>query len=608
MNSSHRNSKGIIQVKPEKLDSIPDSGQKHTPTSQIVLLGTLLLVVAGIVLVVHWPVLSAQALAFDDGQYLTENPLVQDPGWASAGRFLSEVLEPSTVRGYYQPLTMISLMADYAITRQTDDLLPYHRTNLCLHVMNTALVIVLLYMLFGQVWIAVLAGLLFGLHPLTIEPTVWVSERKTLLATFFTLWCLIFYVRYSRNGSLTAYMACMGTFVLALMSKPTSTPLPLLLLVLDYWPLRRLSWRSLAEKIPFFLICGISAGITVVSQARTAVVVEHTKYPALIPVILTYNIRFYLNKIFWPVNLTAHYPIPKPLILSNPVISAGFITSFVLIVVLFLSLRRTRALMAGFLFFFLGILPTMQIIGFSNVLVSNKHAYLPSVGLLLILMWFLSRLWSAASRTTRQVVRRVGTVIVVMILAGGEAFAARSYLARWKDTLTLYRYMQTLAPNAPLLSIGLARGLIEKGKTDEAIEAYRKELRINPNYYKALNNLGNLLAQKGEVTEAIKYLNKAVQVKPNDFGSHFNLGIMLTKEGKFDLAIEHFRRAVRLQPQNAIAHFNLGSVLLQQGHIEEAIGEYQTALKIDPLLEQARRALSAALAKKRAESLEKAVK
>ena len=149
--------------------------------SRLILPAVLIAAVCFVVMAVHWPALSAEALFFDDDMYLINNRLVQNPSWESAGRFLTEVLEPSTVYGYYQPLTMISLMVDRAIGGRNDYLMPFHRTSLLLHAANTALVIVLLYMLFGQVWAAAGVGLLFGLHPMTVETIPWVGERKTLL-------------------------------------------------------------------------------------------------------------------------------------------------------------------------------------------------------------------------------------------------------------------------------------------------------------------------------------------------------------------------------------------------------------------------------------------
>jgi len=246
---------------------------KHIKAQTVIIIAAVCVIVA----LVHWPALSAKALSFDDQQYLTKNVLVQNPGWRSAKRFLMEVLEPSTVAGYYQPLTMISLMADYAAGGRENNLRPFHITSLALHTVNTALIIVLLYMLFGNIWAAAAAGLLFGIHPMTVEPIPWVGERKTLLAAFFALWSLIFYVRYSRSGSWKSYTGCFLMYLLALMSKPTSVALPAVMLLMDYWPLKRLKVKSVFEKLPLFVLGGIFAGITYVSQQRTCVAILPTK-------------------------------------------------------------------------------------------------------------------------------------------------------------------------------------------------------------------------------------------------------------------------------------------------------------------------------------------
>lgn len=174
-------------------------------SSQTRLLLILLIAVWLTVFLVHSPALSSKALSFDDDQYLTDNKLVRNPSVESAGRFLTEVLEPSTVRGYYQPLTMISLMIDCALGGGNDNLKPFHRTSLILHATNTVLIIVLLYMLMDSAIIAAMAGLLFGLHPMTVEVIPWVGERKTLLAAFFAILSLIFYVRYVHTGDSNVY-------------------------------------------------------------------------------------------------------------------------------------------------------------------------------------------------------------------------------------------------------------------------------------------------------------------------------------------------------------------------------------------------------------------
>jgi hypothetical protein len=236
-------------------------------TVKIGLTAVLIAAVCLAVLATHWPALSAKATSIDDGQYLMGNPLVQNPCWDSARRFLTEVLKPSTVSGYYQPLTMISLMLDYALGGREDNLFPFHRTSLALHAANTALVIVLLYLLFGNIWAAAAVGLLFGVHPMTVEPIPWLSERKTLLSAFFAFWALIFYICFTRTtGNKKYYIAALVAYLLALMSKPTSIFLPLMMLLMDYWPLNRLRCQVIVEKIPFLFLAAVFIIMTIVSQ------------------------------------------------------------------------------------------------------------------------------------------------------------------------------------------------------------------------------------------------------------------------------------------------------------------------------------------------------
>ncbi|HEY3242247.1 MAG TPA: tetratricopeptide repeat protein, partial [Phycisphaerae bacterium] len=543
----------------------------------------LLAVVCVLVALVHWPVLTKQALSVDDGEYLTNNPLVQHPSWESARRFLSEVLEPSTVHGYYQPLTMISLMLDHALGGRPNDLRVFHRTSLALHVVNTALVIVLLYQLFGNAWAAALAGLLFGAHPLTVEPIAWVADRKTLLAGFFALSCLSLYTRYAhaetrqQDAGATAgaagrrrysgYCAALLLFILALLSKPTSTPLPLLLLILDWWPLRRLNLRALIEKIPFLVVASVSAVITVISQARTGVVSVPTAHSWMrVPLLLAHNIVFYLYKLLWPAKLSSHYPFPEPVSLAQPMVLAGVIGTLVIVAALVISLRWTRSVLAGFLFFFIAILPSMGVLGFTNVVAADKHAYLPMIGWLLPLTYGICRLWSAA----RARPRRAGVVGTVCVLVLGEGCAVRWYLPKWKDSETLFRHMIALAPNAPLPHYGLGTVLKEQRRFNDAAAEYMAALQLKPDYADAHNNLGLALAGLGRNDEAIDHYRQAVRIKPDHADAQTNLGHALLLRGEADEAIEHYRAAVQSRARDARAHMNLGMALRQGGQLAHA--------------------------------------
>ncbi len=518
-----------------------------TSNRRIGLLAGLIVVVCAAVVVTHWPALSARAMMFDDEQYLTMNPLVQNPSWSSAQQFLTEVLEPSTVEGYYQPLTMISLMVDYALGGRDDNLMPFHRTSLALHAANTALVIVLLYLLFGQAWVAAGVGLLFGLHPMTVEPIPWVGERKTLLAAFFALWCLILYLRFVRKNNHRIYIVCLVMYLLALMSKPTSIMLPVLMLVLDYWPLGRWNKQAIEEKLPFFVLGGIFAVITFVSQSRTAIaVVPGIQSVNAIVLTLCHNIIFYPYKIVWPANLSSYYPYPEPLGLLKPMVLAGVVGTCILAHLLVTSLRRTRGVVAGWLFFFAAILPTMGVVRFSIVIAADKFAYLPSIGLLMIVALLLG--WFCRGGGKTAAMRRTTAVIAVVILAGAEAVATRRHLAHWRDTVGLYKYMLTLAPDAPPLHAGLGLALGKEGRVDEAISHYHRALQLKPDYVLAHNNLGNMLLAEGKLDDAIRHYRQVLQSRPDHPEAHNNLGSVLVKQGKIEEAISHYKEALESEP------------------------------------------------------------
>jgi len=568
----------------------------------------LVLAVMAAVAAVHWPALYAQALAFDDSQYLTENRLVRNPSWQSAWRFLSEALEPSTVGGYYQPLTMISLMVDDALGGRPDDLHAFHRTSLALHVANSALVVVLLYLLFGRPWPAAVVGLLFGLHPMTVEPIPWVGERKTLLAAFFALSSLIFYVRYARKSGWKAYVACLLLYVLALMSKPTSTPLPLAFLLLDAWPLGRLTvhpktrvapasrrcdsrvlgctlnWHILTEKLPLFAIGAVFAVITVVSQGRTAHITMPSEYPpSRIPLVLCHNIVFYPLTMAWPANLSPHYPFPDPLILSAPMILAGVVGTCVLIPALVLSLRWTRAFLVGWLIFFVLLLPTTGIIGFTIVIASDKYAYLPAVGLLMVLAWLLGNLWARPPARTRSAVVRACILVLALLAAGAESVATYRQIARWQDTEGLYRYMLTLAPRSARLHTILGEILADQKRPDEAIAEHRLALQLKPDFAEAYNNLGIVLADsKGNFQDATKCFEQSLRYWPDNPRAHSNLAIALAIQGKLPDAVSHYERSLRLMPRSSETHNNLATTLLKLGKASEAMQHYQEAIRLDP--------------------------
>jgi tetratricopeptide (TPR) repeat protein len=555
-------------------------GTNSRTLPKTVILLVLLAIVCGAVVVVHYPALSARALSFDDGQYLTQNYLVQNPSLVSARTFLTEILAPSTVKGYYQPLSMISLMLDCAMGGNSDNLMPFHRSSLMLHVLNTALVVVLLYLLFGTPVIAAMAGLLFGLHPMTVDTIAWVSERKTLLAAFFSLWSLIFYVRYSRKKNWVAYLGCVIAYALALMSKPTSTTLPVVMLLMDFWPLKRFSFRTALEKIPLFLLAATSAIITYLSQNQTASTLHPDNYgPEHTPLVVCHNIVFYLYKIIWPVDISSHYAFPQPPSLSHPALLAGIIGTFVLLTILIISLRWSRAALTGWLVFFVLIFPAMGVIGFTNVIASNKFAYLPAIGLLMVLAAFLRRLCGANSKLLR---RHIAVIIIVLVSGSIESVATRRYLHHWRDTVSLCEHMLSLTPNVSSIQSRMGLAFQSQGEFDKAIECYHKAIDIDPKNAVAHTNLGSVLLGRGQLKEASEEFLIALRYKPESEVAYYNLGLILEVQGKIEAAKAHYQQALHFNPRHDDAYRRLARVCLGQQDYEQAEINYRKLLQLKP--------------------------
>ncbi|MHC4185042.1 MAG: tetratricopeptide repeat protein [Planctomycetota bacterium] len=557
-----------------------------------------LLVVGGIVFAAHWPALSARAFLFDDDQYLIENRLVQNPSWNSAKRFLGEVLRPSTVRGYYQPLAMISLMLDYATGGRVANLTPFHRTSLLLHVANSLLLIIFLYLLFGQIWPAAMVGLLYGLHPTTIESVAWISERKTVLAAFFALWCLIFYVRYVHTGSWLSYAVCSAAYLLSLLSKPTIIAMPALLLLLDIWPLRRFHKPAVLEKLPLIAIGAASAIVTFVSQSLTSL----TKLPGesgLIRIFLIFchNIIFYLYNLVWPSNLSWYYPFPEPFNLSHPWVLLTVIGTCVLLPTLVISLRWTKCLLVGWLFFFAAIFPTLGVIGFHPVIAADRHMYFPMIGLLLPAAYLLGRSWTGKRLRLSRRVRRIVLTAAIVILSTSEFVLTRCYLVYWRDSETVYKYMLELSPNVAILHNNLANTLGDSGKVEEAIKHFKRSLELKPNSPEVHNNLGNALCDIGEAGAAIKHYRKALSLKRDFAVAHYNLARVLAEQGDSNIAITEYRQAVRFKQDYVEAWTNLGFLLAQANKFEQAVECYEKAIEFRPNFIVAHGQLALALAR-----------
>jgi Tfp pilus assembly protein PilF len=588
-----------------------EPGAEHVPANPTLLaaargswlnliLGVAILVaVLGIVLGTYWPALSAGAQYMDDKFYIG-NPVIQHPSWALVRRIFGEVWSPSLVNGYYQPLSLLSYLLDFLNPSASTSLMPFHRTTLLLHLLNVALVVILLATLFGNWIVANLLGLIYGLHPLNADAVLWVAERKTVLSTCFALLSLLLYLAYVRHAERTGrgdwkrYSGSLLLYAFALLSKPTALPVVVLLPVLDLWPLKRFNRHTLLEKLPFVLLCGVAAVVAVISQSRAgdAGIVEFMK-PHYLALIAAYSAGLYLIKVVYPTGLVSDYPVPQPFALTNMEVLGSMLLAVGAAAAILLSLRRTRAWLTGGLWFLFTILPTLGIIRFTSSVATNRAMYLPMIGLLLPLQWELGRLWNRGVGALK--VSRVRPMVVALaaILAAGSAWATRSYESQWRDTLTFLRYSLKLQPNDYKLHTRMGNEWIERREYRAAIAEFRSAIALNPRWTENHLNVGRALFTVGEYGEAREAFAVALQQAPKDWRAHMLMGNTLERQLDLPGSLEEFRTAARLAPSMAVARFNVGRLLAQLGKLDEAAAEYRETLRLEPRFVEARRALEA---------------
>jgi tetratricopeptide (TPR) repeat protein len=551
------------------------------------------------VVATHAPVLRARAISADDDSFVTNNRLVTNPGWGSARRFFVEVLSPSTVAGYYLPVSMTSLMLDYAAGGRTDRPRVFHQTSLALHVVVTWLVFLLLFRLLGSAIPATLAALTFGLHPLTVEPLAWISERKTLLAALFGVASMLGYVEYVRRKSRAWMATSVALFTLGLMSKPSVTSLPFLLLLLDHWPLKRLRLAAIAEKWPFFLVAAASGVIALLSLTKTDVIVT-----APLPAFgwglrIGYLLMFYLGKALWPVHLSVIYPPPNPFSLSNPLVIAPFAAACAFTATLFAVRTRAPGAWLGWLFMTLALAPTFGILAWSRIIAWDRYFYFPALGLVLALGWGLTALWERPSRARRLVIAASGSLVLI-----AEARAARMAQRPWMDSVALWGNAVAIAPGEPMAHNGLGTAYGRQASYEEAAHAFRHALEVAPDFLQSRRNLGTALVSLGRLDEANPHLRRAEALAPADPEIAYELGWAAHEAGKLDSAAAHYQRALKLKPDHVASVIELGIVRAQQGRTVEGLELLRRAATLAPAHPGARLGLAMTLLQSRGHDAE----
>ncbi len=535
---------------------------------------------------VYGQVIHHQFLNLDDDLFIFGNPHIRQGltldgiKWA----FSADLFYDSAHADYWRPVTFLSHMADIHFFGFNAGF--HHLTNLLLHTASSVLLFLAFKQMTGELWKSAFVSALFALHPLQAEAVAWIAARKDILSTFFAILTILVYGGYVRKPSLKKNLVLNLLFILGLMSKPALVILPVLLLLLDFWPLQRVTFatfkkadfkRLLVEKACLFLI---SIGMGILVRCPEFGILSKATWSfqyLLMPV----NYVFYLQKAIAPSNLAIHSFLSVKFF-SSVQITSAFLLMVVISALIVRHIKKYPYLFSGWLWFLIAFLPTIGLIR------ADRFASFPLIGIWILVSWGVSDL-SAFFKMGKL------PIFVAAFLLSVYAVVSHLQASYWRDNITLFGHVLKVDRNNSRGHNNFGLALAAEGREREAGEHFAKALEIQPDFAQAHNNLGVVLFNEGKFNEAETCYSKAIKINPRDVIFHVNLGEVLLKEGKIGEAIAVYVNAVKIQPDFSIAHSGLGEALMQNNRREEAIVQFKEALQIDPHNELASHSLVLAL-------------
>ncbi len=594
--------------------STPDSRPRESNSGKSGLLGYLLaLSVAIFSFVVFSPALRNNFVNWDDYKNIVENPHYRGLGWTNV-RWMFTTFH----MGPYQPLSWLTLAFDYILWGLNP--FGYHLTNLLLHAATAVVFFFLTRELLSigsgsekersAAWIgATVSALVFALHPLRVESVVWVTERRDMLSGLFYTLTILVYLYAWRTESLRGkwYWAALALFFCAILSKSITVTLPVVLLLLDIYPLRRLGgnrgwWSKTAkrvywEKVPFLLLSIAVSAVAFIGVAQIENMASLKRLGILGRLAISaYGLWFYFWKTLAPFKLSPLYELPSELEFS----SFSFVLSYIFTIaalVLGLVLRRRLPWVgiAG-LAYLVTLLPVLGIFQNGPQIVAERYSYLACMGWAVLVGGSGQYFWQASvDGKVRKRFFVLGSGLIVVVLFGLGVLTWQQTQI-WHDSESLWNYVLSTRGESLFARNNLGNALALQGRFDEAIDQFQRALKIDPNDADAVYNLGNALAQQGNLEAAGKELQLALQIKPNSAMAAYDLGNVRARQGRLDEAIDQFQRALKSDPGLARAYYNLGQIFSKQGKLDEAIRNYRLALRFDPTHVKVRYYLAVALA------------
>jgi tetratricopeptide (TPR) repeat protein len=505
----------------------------------------------------------------DDNAYITENHHIQQGinpeslKWAATAVVVSN----------WHPLTLLSHMLDWSLFGASAS--GHHLVSLLLHIGAVLFLFLFLNKTTSNLWPSAFAAALFALHPLRVESVAWAAERKDVLSLFFGMAGIYAYAFWAERSKLTPYLLSLILFVLALMSKPMLVTLPFVLMLLDYWPLKR--WQKvidktdkgfnsagplILEKVPFVLLAIVSSIITLWAHNKGGSVASDEFMPFLTRIanaIISY--AAYLGKIFWPVNLAVYYPYDYFPLLWKVLISGSILTGITIVVLYYI--RKLPFLFVGWFWYMGTLIPVIGLVQVGTQSMADRYTYLPSIGISVALAWgFSSLIKNYNIRKGIFLPTGIAILSVLTVLTWIQC-------GYWKNSTKLFSHTLQITKDNYIAHNHLASALLKKRKFEKAIFHYTEAIRINPYYAHAYYNRGNVYYLLGQKQLAIEDFKKAISTMPrnsNYASAYNNLGSTYADLGQYQLAIDNYNEAILLKPDYADAYNNLAFIYLNQAN------------------------------------------
>ena len=525
---------------------------------------------AALALAVFSRTLTFQFVGLDDDSYILRND------WIHAGLTPAGLGWAFTTfrEANWHPLTWVSHMIDCSLFGLNPS--GHHLSSVVLHAANVVVLFLALRALTTEFWPSAGVAAFFAVHPLRAESVAWVSERKDVLSALFFLLALLAYARYVRGPSVARLALVGGCFLAGLLAKPMVVSLPIILLLLDIWPLGRArSMRLLWEKAPLAVLAGLSSCMTVWAQAGSGAAANFSEIPLADRLQNALGtLGAYVLSLAWPTGLAAFYPHPSLIPGGASALTAaawkGAAVVVALAVLAWIVRKRRPYIGVGWLWYLIMLLPVLGIFQVGMQARADRYTYLPTIGILMAVVWGARDLLTAKPR--------LRPAAVVLSVAGLLALACAGYAQAgiWRDTATLYEHTLAVTDGNFVAHNNLGLYYFEGGERAA--------------------DRGDTRGAQAQVQSAREQLEEAVRIRPDYALARSNLAIVLERQGDWAGAEREYRAAIRISPRLSAAHCNLGNLLFERGDLAGASASFRDALRIDPADLEARKALGQALA------------